>query len=133
MLKRDITTEGGNNAGALAKVQADIDGGIYIVMRDHHICHDISQGTLCMYLLHRLITTGVVQLSDLDAGCETLLSGAENRESALVHCCQQMQFMLAADRLVGEFFSPELLQELDPSLRGGIQGDRRRDNLRGDQ
>ena len=41
--------------------------------------------------------------------------------------------MLAADRLVGDFFSPELLQELDPSLLGGRQGDRRRDNLREDQ
>ena len=90
MLKRDITTEGGNNAGALTKVQADIDGGTYTVMRDHFISDDISQGTLCMYLLHRLITTGVFQLSDLEAGCETLLSGAENRESALVTCCQLM-------------------------------------------
>ena len=42
MLKRDITTEGGNNAGALNKVQADIDGGTYTVMRDHLISHDIS-------------------------------------------------------------------------------------------
>ena len=41
--------------------------------------------------------------------------------------------MLAADRLVGDFFSPELLQELDLSLRGGRQGDRRRDNIRGGQ
>ena len=88
MLKRDITTEGGNNAGALTKVQADIDDGIYTVMRDHLICHDLSQGTLCMYLLHRLITTGVFQLSDLEAGCETLLSGAENRESTLDQCCR---------------------------------------------
>ena len=90
MLKRDITTEGGNNAGALTKVQADIDGGTYTVMRDHLISHDLSQGTLCMYLLHRLITTGVFQLSDLDAGCDHLLSGAENRESALDHCCKLM-------------------------------------------
>ena len=43
-----------------------------------------------MYLLHRLITTGVFQLSDLEVGCETLLSGAENRENALVHCCKLM-------------------------------------------
>ena len=71
-------------------MQADIDGGFYTVMRDHHICHDLSLGTLCMYLLHRLITTGVFQLSDLEAGCETLLSGAENRENALVHCYKLM-------------------------------------------
>ena len=46
---------------------------------------------------------------------------------------QMMQFMLAADRLVGDFFSPELLQELDPSLRGGRQEDRRRGSIRGSQ
>ena len=45
---RDITIEGGNNAGALSKVQADINGGDYTVLRDRHICHDLSQGTLCM-------------------------------------------------------------------------------------
>ena len=81
MLKRDITTEGGNNAGALSKVQADINGGDYTVLRDRHICHDLSQGTLCMYLLHRVITTGVTQLSYLVASCDTLLSGVENRDS----------------------------------------------------
>ena len=79
MLKRDITTEDGNNAGALSRVQADIDGGDYIVLRDRHICHDLSHGTLCMYLLHRIITTGVNQLSYLVASCDTLLSGLENR------------------------------------------------------
>ena len=119
MLKRDITTGGGNNAVALARVQADIDGGVYTVLRDHLISRDLSQGTLCMYLLHRLITTGVFLLSDLDAGCDQLLSGAENRENALVHCCKMMQFMLAADRLAGDFFSQGMLQLLDPSLMGG--------------
>ena len=58
MLKRDITIEGGNNEEALARVQADINGGDFIVLPDRHICHDLSQGTLCMYLLHRVITTG---------------------------------------------------------------------------
>ena len=127
MLKRDIITEGGNNAGALSKVQADIDGGIYTVLTDLHICHNLSKGTLCMYLLHRVITTGVTQLSDLVASCDSLLSGIENRESAIDHCRQMMQFMLAADRLVGDFFSPELLQELDPSLQGGRKAQRQQE------
>ena len=133
MLKRDITTGCGNNAGALSRVQAEIDGGNYTVLPDRHICHDLSQGTLCMYLLHRIITTGVTQLSYLVTSCDTLLSGAENRENALYHCRQMMQLMLAADRLVGDFFSPELLQELNPRLQKGRQGDRRRDSRRGDQ
>ena len=133
MLKRYITTEGGNNAGALSRVHADIDGGDYTVLRDRHICHDLSQGTLCMYILNRVITTGVTQLSDREASCDTLLSGVENRESAIDLCRQMMQFMLAAERLAGDFFSPELVQELDHSLKEGRQGERRRDTRRGDQ
>ena len=38
--------------------------------------------------------------------------------------------MLAADRLAGDFFSPELLQQLDPSLVEGREGARPRDNNR---
>ena len=81
MLKRDITIEDGNNAGGLSRVQADIDGGDFTVLRDRHICHDLSKGTLCMYLLHRIITTGVTQLSYLVTICDTLLSGADNRRA----------------------------------------------------
>ena len=60
MLKKDITIEGGNNAEALARVQADIDGGDLIVVPNRNICYDLSQRTLCMYLLHRVITTGLL-------------------------------------------------------------------------
>ena len=100
-------------------MQADIDGGDFIVLPYRHMYHDLSQGKLFMYLLNRVITTGVAQLSDLVASCDTLLSGVENRESAIDHCRQMMQFMLAEDRLAGDFFSLELLQELEPSLQGG--------------
>jgi hypothetical protein len=90
------------------RVQEDLDNSAYTISQAMHFhASEVSPGILCMYFLHRLLTTANTQRGGLVASGTHLMNGIQDGCTAADHCRQMMQFSLAADRLLGEFFSPE--------------------------
>ena len=60
-----------------------------------------TPGTLCMYILHRLIATSDNKVGTLVRSCPQLMHEEVEGRPAADHCRLMMQFALAADRLTG--------------------------------
>ena len=90
------------------RVQEDLDNSAYTISQAMHFqASEVSPGILCMYFLHRLLTTANTQRGGLVASGTYLMDSIQDGCTAADHCRQMMQFSLAADRFLGEFFSRE--------------------------
>ena len=106
MLQRDIRDQ--TPDARLAREEAESDAVRDDWVTSTHkslVAAAMTPGTLCMHLLHIMLTTGRYDSDYLREKRNLLQQEIEGGESAANHSRQMMQFSLAADRLVGESFS----------------------------
>ena len=76
----------------------------------------VSPGQMCMYFLYLQMYTGSGQLGQLRNGYRYLCEAIENGLAPADHCLGMMQFVFAADTILGEIL-PERLRGTDAHIR----------------
>ena len=102
--------------------QLDITNGYFTKGQpDHFNASEVTPSVLCTFFYHSLLSTANSQIGPLRVIMRHLESDIEDGCSAADHCRALMLFSFSADSIIGEFFAPDRLRDLESDLRSNNQ------------